>query len=106
MMKRVYTADSIAMAWHIRNVLEQHDIASTVRNDKLYSVAGELPVTECLPEVWVSHNLDMKRAEQIVRDLNFKEEELPGWKCMACSEDNASNYDICCNCQNSINKEE
>ncbi|HAJ75549.1 MAG: DUF2007 domain-containing protein [Gammaproteobacteria bacterium] len=105
-MKRVYTADSIAMAWHIRNVLEQHDIASTVRNDKLYSVAGELPVTECLPEVWVSHNQDAERAEQIVLDLNFNEEELPDWKCTACSEDNAGNFTICWNCQNSKNKEE
>jgi hypothetical protein len=105
-MKRVYTADSIAMAWHIRNVLEQHDIASTVRNDKLYSAAGELPVTECLPQVWVSHNLDVKRAEQIVYDLNFDEEELPDWKCTACSEDNAGNFDICWNCQKPNNKEE
>ena len=105
-MKRVYTADSIAMAWHIRNVLEQHDIASTVRNDKLYSVAGELPVTECLPEVWVSHNADAERAEQIVHDLNFNEEELPDWKCTACSEDNAGNFTICWNCQKPNNKEE
>ncbi|MEE3301128.1 MAG: DUF2007 domain-containing protein [Pseudomonadota bacterium] len=43
-MKLVYTADNVAMAWHVRNLLEQHDIAAIVRNDKLYSVAGEMPV--------------------------------------------------------------
>jgi len=105
-MKRVYTADSIPMAWHIRNVLEQHDIASTVRNDKLYSAAGELPVTECLPQVWLSHNQDVERAEQIIRDLNFNEEQLADWNCTVCSEANAGNFTICWNCQSSDNKEE
>ncbi|GIT64221.1 MAG: hypothetical protein Ct9H300mP22_6210 [Gammaproteobacteria bacterium] len=29
------------MAWHIRNVLEQHDIYAEVKNDRLASIAGE-----------------------------------------------------------------
>ena len=48
-MKKVYTADSPAIAWHFRNVLEQHGIASLVKNDLLYSVGGEVPIHECLP---------------------------------------------------------
>ena len=47
-MKKVYTADSpAAIAWHFRNVLEQHGIASLVKNDLLYSVGGEVPIHEC-----------------------------------------------------------
>ena len=42
-MKKVYTADSPAIAWHFRNVLDQHGIASLVKNDLLYSVGGEVP---------------------------------------------------------------
>ena len=46
-MKKVYTADSPAIAWHFRNVLEQHGIASLVKNDLLYSVGGGLYMSVC-----------------------------------------------------------
>ncbi len=99
-MQRVYTTDSIAMAWHIRNVLEQHDIEATVKNEKLYSIAGEMPVTECLPEVWVNNSLYYKRAEQIIRELeNTVEIDGDDWTCSGCGEINTATFDICWNCQ-------
>lgn len=103
MMKRVYTADSVAMAWHMRNVLEQHDIGAQVRNDNLYSVAGEVPIHECQPEVWVKP-LDFRRAEQIIRELeqsNSARQEGPDWTCSHCQESNFDTFDICWNCQHS-----
>lgn len=101
MMKRVYTTDSVAMAWHMRNVLEQHDIGAQVRNDNLYSVAGELPVHECQPEVWVKP-LDFRRAEQIIRELELsadRQQEGPEWICAHCQENSLDTFDICWNCQ-------
>lgn len=99
-MKRVYTTDSVHMAWHIRNVLEHHDIEATVKNDKLYSVAGEIPFVECLPEVWVNNSLNYKRAEQIIRELeNTVDIDGDDWTCGGCGEDNAVTFDICWNCQ-------
>ena len=99
-MKRVYTADNVAMAWHVRNLLEQHDIAAIVRNDKLYSVAGEMPVHECLPEVWVEEKLNVRRAEQIIRKLAIPvPEEGEEWNCGNCDEVNAASFDLCWNCQ-------
>jgi len=68
-MKQVYTADSVPMAWHMANVLEYHGIQALVKNDKLYSVAGEIPFIECLPEVWVQNDLDYIRAGQIIKEL-------------------------------------
>lgn len=97
-MKRVYTTDSVAMAWHMRNVLEQHDIGAEVRNDKLYSVAGELPIHECQPEVWV-RPLDFRRAEQIIAELESSSAAGPEWACGQCRESNFDNFDICWNCQ-------
>jgi hypothetical protein len=102
-MKRVYTTDSVAMAWHMRNVLEQHDIDAEVRNANLFSVAGELPIHECQPEVWV-RPLDFRRAEQIIRELELTSSERqdgPEWICGHCQENNYDNFDICWNCQNS-----
>ncbi len=99
-MKRVYTADNVAMAWHVRNLLEQYDIAAIVRNDKLYSVAGEMPVHECLPEVWVEEELKVRRAEQIIRKLARPvSEQGEEWNCGNCGEANAASFDLCWNCQ-------
>jgi hypothetical protein len=98
-MKKVYTTDSVAMAWHLRNVLEQHDIQAQVRNANLYSVAGELPVNECLPQIWVGP-LDYRRAEQIIQALQLGSEEPgPDWQCQTCSELNTGTFEICWNCQ-------
>ncbi len=103
-MKRIYTADSVAMAWHIRNVLEQYDIYAEVKNDKLASIAGETPITESMPEVWVKP-LYAKRAEQIVHEVLSSENTPDGedWVCADCSEQNAANFDICWNCQGAAN---
>ncbi len=112
-MKRVYTADSVAMAWHISNVLQFHGIDTELRNSNLYSVAGELPITECLPEVWVKRPLDFRYAEQLIRELlqgdgqpdsTDKPEagalsSAPDWLCRECGESNADIFAICWQCQ-------
>ena len=67
-MKRVYSTEILANAWHIRNVLEQYDIESVIRNENLFSVAGEVPFIECMPEVWVKP-LYYRRAKQIIAEL-------------------------------------
>lgn len=101
-MKRVYTSESAAMAWHMRNVLEQHEITAVVRNDKLYSVAGEVPFVECMTEVWVVQKLDYQRAERIIRELELPDEPSgPDWLCRNCGESNASSYAICWSCEGS-----
>ena len=95
------------MAWHVRNVLEQYDIATRIKNDKLYSVAGELPINECLAEVWVVNKLDYRRAVQIIQKLEQQEQGNEAqWRCRQCGEENAANFAICWSCQASIASQE
>lgn len=97
-MKRVYSSDSAAMAWHMRNFLQQYDIQAEVRNTNLYSVAGEVPITECQAEVWVPE-LYFRRAEQLIRELQqVNPEDLPGWQCPSCGEENLGTFELCWNC--------
>ena len=104
LMKRIYTADSIAMAWHIRNVLQQHDIYAEVKNDRLASIAGETPITESMPEVWVKP-LYVRRAEQIIKE-SIQSDEPGGedWVCSSCGEDNLGSFGVCWNCQSLSNQ--
>lgn len=101
-MKRVYTSESAAMAWHMCNVLQQQEISAVVKNDKLYSVAGEVPFIECMTEVWVVKDLDFQRAERIIRELETQP-DVPGpdWICRKCGEDNTYSYAICWSCESS-----
>ncbi len=98
-MHRVYTTESVALAWHIRNVLETHDIKSVLKNEGLYSIAGEVPVNECMPEVWVSTR-DLQRAQEIIRSIESDDEpEGPDWVCKDCGETVAASFQLCWNCQ-------
>ena len=100
-MKRVYSTEILANAWNIKNVLEQHDIEAIIKNENLFSVSGEVPFLECLPQIWVKP-LNFVRAEQIIADLNASSEAVgPDWVCASCGESNLSNYAICWSCESS-----
>jgi len=98
-MKRVYIADSVPMAWHIKNLLESYGVSCLVKNDRLYSVAGEIPVTECLPEVWVMSSLYVKYAEGIIKQVESDcVQDHEDWICRVCEEANFSNFGACWSC--------
>tara|TARA_B100001094_G_scaffold308006_1_gene340219 strand:- start:826 stop:1140 length:315 start_codon:yes stop_codon:yes gene_type:complete len=98
-MKRVYTADNVPMAWHIKNILEGQGVSCLVKNDRLYSVAGEIPITECMPEVWVKDSLYARYAEEIIEQAQSDQVEDEGdWKCLICEETNFSNFGACWSC--------
>lgn len=106
-MKRVYRSESAAMAWHIRNVLQQHQVDAVVKNDRLYSVAGEVPFIECLAEVWVKQSLDAQRATRIIQELEsgIGDSDAADWHCGHCGEDNLGTYAVCWNCEQSHDQE-
>ena len=100
-MKRVYSSEILANAWNIKNVLEQNDIEAVIKNENLFSVSGEVPFIECMPEVWVKP-LYFERAKQIIAELgDMSEEDGPDWTCAGCGESNLSNYSICWSCNSS-----
>ncbi|GJM14248.1 MAG: hypothetical protein DHS20C12_26510 [Pseudohongiella sp.] len=100
-MKKVYSTEILANAWNIKNVLEQHDIDAIVKNENLFSVSGEVPLLECLPEVWVKP-LYYARAKQIIAEMtDVAETSGPDWVCGDCGESNLANYSICWSCESS-----
>lgn len=99
-MKRVYSNNNVAMVWHVRNMLEAQNIEVQVRNDRLYTIVGEVPVTECMAEVWVVKPLSYRFAEQLIAEMESGESgEFSAWKCQHCGESNEGNFALCWNCQ-------
>lgn len=84
-------------------MLEAQDIEVVVKNDKLYTVAGEVPVTECMAEVWVVKPLSYRLAEQLVVEMEQGQDvEMSDWKCQHCGEFNDGNFALCWNCQRAV----
>ncbi len=99
-MKCVYSNDNVAMVWHVKNMLQQHGIDVLIKNEKLYSVAGELPVTECMAEVWVKNALNYRYAEQLIAEMRTgRLEDLASWQCQDCGETVEGSFGVCWNCQ-------
>ena len=67
-MKRVFSSHDPMLAGYLRAVLEEHGIGCIVKNEYLLGGAGELPPTECWPELWVVEDGDEARARAIVEE--------------------------------------
>lgn len=98
-MKRVYTSSESLMVGHLRNILEDHGIRCFVKNEYLSGGAGELPPTECWPEIWVQREIDHERAEALIRKVLADEAVAgQGWTCPQCEEVLEGQFDQCWSC--------
>ncbi|MFD2192103.1 putative signal transducing protein [Pistricoccus aurantiacus] len=95
---RVFSHSNALLVSHVFNVLQAAGLASELRNLTLSGGAGELPINECEPEVWVApHNLE--RAGILVHEaLSGPSRVQPDWLCPGCGERLAGVFDTCWRC--------
>ena len=62
-LSRGHSHESLAHVGHVRNLLEQSGIDCIVKNEQLSGGLGEIPFLECLPELWVLRDADLRRAQ-------------------------------------------
>ncbi|WP_299316600.1 putative signal transducing protein [uncultured Halomonas sp.] len=94
---RVFAHSNALLVSHVCNLLEAAGIPGELRNMTLGGGAGELPLGECEPEVWVKpHNRE--RAEALIRDALSGESEAPAWRCPGCGEALEGVFDTCWSC--------
>jgi Putative prokaryotic signal transducing protein len=93
-VKRVFSSYNLAAVHHARNVLDAAGIRALVKNQYLSSAMGDLPPAECQPELWVLHDADAARAEELLFTG-----EAPGepWKCH-CGEMLGGQFTQCWQC--------
>ena len=81
-------------------MLEQQGSEVETRNDRWYSVAGELPVTECMGEVWVVNALNYQTAERMVSEMELASlAEYDAGGCHVGHEEVDGSFAVCWNCQ-------
>ena len=98
MMKLVFSSPDKLLVAHIRNLLEVEGIACQVKNEYLLGAAGELPLNEIWPELWLENSIDYPRARAIIHQLLQDEPCAAPWVCPQCNEQIDGQFDVCWQC--------
>ena len=86
-MKRLVAAPNLALATLWADQLCGAGLDATVQRAWAGSIAGEIPVDQALPEVWV---MDERRHAEALRLLH--------WACRGCGEQVDGPFEQCWNC--------
>lgn len=99
-MKRVYASLSLPDVHHARNLLASVGIRALVKNEMLASAIGQLPFTDCQPEVWVEDDADAERAASLLADGPLRRADKgKAWQCQ-CGEIQEAQFTQCWRCGN------
>jgi len=83
----------------LRDLLDHAGIESYVFNENAQSGAGQLPVTETYPEVWIAEERDLVRAKSVVDQYETKVTQATSEsQCTKCGELNPAVFELCWNC--------
>ncbi len=96
-MKLLYTSTNPMMVTHLRNLLQSSGVECRIKNEFLYSIAGEVPPTMIWPELWVDDST-FDKAEQIMNEALSDKSYLPQWHCSQCGEWVEGQFELCWRC--------
>jgi len=95
-MKRVYRAASLLQVAHARNVLIAAGIHCEIRNLYLAGAAGDLPMMETWPQLYVEE-IDERAALRALTSASRASSEAP-WTCEECDERLEAQFTACWRC--------
>ena len=94
----LYSSLNLHEIHHLKNLLETEGIRCHIRNELLSRLAGEIPFTECAPQLWLRDERDLERARQIVSDFGRGAAAAPNWQCPDCGETLEGQFSACWHC--------
>ena len=98
-VRRLYVSQDFLLVGHLRAVLEANHVPCLVRNEFLIGGAGELPPTECWPEIWVTEDAHFDRARALLAAyLGQGDGAGPAWRCPRCAEALEGQFTACWQC--------
>ena len=97
-MQPLYSSLNLHEIYHLKNLLEAEGIHCRIKNELLSRLAGEIPFTECAPQLWLLNERDFDRAEQILAEFNRGSVTTPIWRCTNCGEDLEGQFSACWHC--------
>lgn len=97
-MPALYSSLNLHEIYHLKNLIEAEGIRCQIKNELLSRLAGEIPFTECAPQLWLLDERDRERALRIVGDFGRGAAAGPAWKCPSCGETLEGQFSECWHC--------
>jgi hypothetical protein len=98
-VKTVYSSPNITLVYHFKNILEGCGIPCQIRKEYLSSGAGDLPPTDCWPELCVAdEGLFVEASRLLEETLSPAGDSGVGWKCIRCGETIERQFTECWSC--------
>ena len=95
-MKRLIAAPNLALATLWADQLSSAGIEASVQRAWAGSIAGEIPVDQALPEVWVMDEARHAEALELLHEL--RNAPWRRWACRGCGEIVEGPFEQCWNC--------
>jgi Putative prokaryotic signal transducing protein len=97
-MQLFFSSLNLHEVHHLKNLLEAEGIRCHIKNELLSRLAGEIPFTECAPELWLLDARDLERAKCVLADLSRDLVAKPAWQCPECGETLEGQFSACWHC--------
>jgi len=98
-MIRLARAPDIILGQHWANLLEQAGIPCRLSGHYLSGAAGEIPVDQCGPDLWIEFAEDRERAMRIIEGrVDPSATALAPWYCGRCGEYLEWQFTACWQC--------
>jgi hypothetical protein len=105
-VKMVFSSHDSVLVGYLQGLLENEGIDTVIKNGPLAGAAGELPPTECWPELWVTDDPYYEQACRIVETaLGYECSNFQAWTCPKCGETSEGHFVKCWNCGESFPEE-
>ena len=97
--EKIYSTDDPVLCGYLKSVLLNEGVTCVVRNEHLPAGAGEIPFTECWPELWVIEDRDITRSQKLLQAvLSAPQVDDVSWTCAACGESGEAQFTACWKC--------
>lgn len=97
-MMRLYRAQHLVEASHIKNLLDSAGIRAFLRNENLVRLSGEVPFDQTWPEVWIEDEAQATTARSILENVRQANRDAPAWFCTQCGERLEGQFSACWKC--------
>ena len=96
-MKLIYTNENYFLVHNIKNIVENANISTILKNEYTSSGAGELAPNETWLELWVINENDYNNAMLAITSAFHTHKKA--WVCKNCLEKNDPAFEFCWQCQ-------
>ena len=106
-MELIHTTEDTVYLYHLKNILETAGVESLIKNDRLLTISGEIPMTNCWPELWIVDDTKLSLSMKIFHEVQtngIEIDEHEVWVCDRCGETHSKQFSDCWNCHSIENE--